>query len=242
MTTWSHYCASLSTTHPSRRNPSRLPRKRPGPEGGKRDVNRRETARRLADAALALFLAEGTAAVTIDQIAARTQIAKGSFYRYARDKADVVEQIMTPVVDQVTVALDRCEQALHRARPETLAAIYLQLAADLSAVVAQHAPRVVLYLQEVRAPAGPARRAIHALSEHLTTRAIALTELARGHGLIRDLDPVITALAVIGAIDAVLFAYLRRRRVAAADASAVIAELVALVLRGIRGEPAVRSV
>jgi len=237
MTIWSHYSASLSTTHPRRRNPSRLPRKRPGPAGGKRDVNRRETAGRLADAALGLFLAEGTAAVTIDQIAVHAKIAKGSFYRYARDKADVVEQIMAPVVEQVTVALDRCEHALHRARPDTLAATYLQLAADLSIVVAQHAPRVLLYLQEVRAPAGPARRAIHALAEQLTTRAIALTELARDHGLIRAVDPAISALAVIGAVDAVLFAYLRRPRLPSADAPMVISELVAIVLRGIRGEP-----
>jgi len=189
---------------------------------------------RLADAALGLFLAEGTAAVSIDQIVDQAGIAKGSFYRYARDKADLVEQIMAPVVEQVTAALDRCAQALARARRDTLAATYLQLATDLSVVVAQHAPRVLLYLQEVRAPAGSARRAIHALSEQLTTRTIALTESARDHGLLRDVDPAISALTVLGAVDAILFRYLRGR-LPAGNVPTVIAELVAIVLRGIRG-------
>jgi AcrR family transcriptional regulator len=225
----------VSTRNPPRPKQARLPRKRPGPEGGKRDLNRRETVQRLTDAALALFLADGTAAVTIDQIVDQAKIAKGSFYRYARDKADLVEQIMTPVGDQVTVALDRCEQALHRAQRDTLAAIYLKLAADLSLVVAQHAPRVLLYLQEARAPAGPERRAIHAISDELTSRAIKLTEIARDHGLIRNVDPAVSALAVLGAIDAILFAHLRRRRVSMNDAPAVIAELVTIVLGGIRG-------
>ncbi|MEO7097110.1 MAG: helix-turn-helix domain-containing protein, partial [Polyangiales bacterium] len=135
MTTWSHHNHTVAS-----------PKKRPGPEGGKRDLNRRETVQRLHDAALGLFLAEGTAAVTIDQIVERAEIAKGSFYRYARDKADLVEQIMTPVGEQVTAALERCEQALRRAQPDTLIATYLQLAAELSTVITLHAPRVLLYL------------------------------------------------------------------------------------------------
>lgn len=224
MTTWSHYSDRVAST-----------KKRPGPEGGKRDLNRRQTIQRLHDAALGLFLAEGAAAVTIDQIALRAEIAKGSFYRYAKDKADLVEQIMTPVGDKVIAALERCEQGLHRAQRETLAATYLALAAELSTVVAQHAPRVLLYLQEMRAPAAPERRAIHALAEELTTRAITLTNIAREHGLIRKVDARVSALTVIGAIDTILFEHLRRRRVAADNVPAVVSELVTIVLGGIRG-------
>ncbi len=225
----------MASPKSQRRNPSRLPRKRPGPEGGKRDLNRRETVQRLHDAALGLFLAEGTAAVTIDQIVDRAGIAKGSFYRYARDKADLVEQIMLPVGEEVIAALERCEQALHRAQRDTLAATYLSLAAELSTVVANHSPRVLLYLQEMRAPAAPERRSIHVLAEELTSRAITLTNLARDHGLIRNVDARVSALTVLGAIDTILFDHLRRRRVSADNAPAVIGELVTIVLGGIRG-------
>jgi len=224
MTTWSHYSFAVASQ-----------KKRPGPEGGKRDLNRRQTVQRLHDAALGLFLAEGTAAVTIDQLVERAEIAKGSFYRYARDKADLVEQIMTPVGEKVIAALERCEQALHRAQRDTLAATYLALATELSTVVAQHAPRVLLYLQEMRAPAAPERRSIHALAEELTTRAVTLTNIARDHGLIRKVDARVSALTVLGAIDTILFEHLRRRRVATDNVPAVIGELVTIVLGGIRG-------
>jgi AcrR family transcriptional regulator len=215
------------------RNRSILPRKRPGPRGGKRDRNRRENAERLTDAALDRFLAQGTEAVTIEELAGAAAMAKGSFYRYARDKAHLVEQIMAPVVDEVATALDRCEQGLRQARRDTLAALYTQLALDLALVVERHARRVLLYLQEVRASPGPARRAIHALADELTRRAIRLTEIARDHGLIRAVDPEIAALAVVGAIDAILFAHLRARPAPSSTTPAVISELVAIVLRGI---------
>lgn len=213
----------------------RLPRKRPGPEGGKRDRNRRANQQLLVDAALGLMLANGTASVTIDQIVERAGMAKGSFYRYAADKEDLVAQILMPVIAEATAALDRCEQQLRARRRDDIAAIYLMLARDLSQVVARHAPRVLLYLQEARAPQGAVAPAIQHLADALTSRTIALTEIARDHGLIRPVDPEISALAVLGAVEAILFAHLRRRRAPRAAIPQVTAELVDIVLRGIRG-------
>lgn len=213
----------------------RLPRKRPGPAGGKRDLNRRANQQRLLEAALELMLAQGTAAVTIDQIVERAGMAKGSFYRYAADKNDVVAQLLAPVTADVKAALDRCEQQLRVGRRDDIAAIYLALARDLTQVVARYAPRVLLYLQEARTPQGSAPPAVQHLADELTSRTIALTEIARDHGLIRAVDPEISALAVLGAVDAILFAHLRKRRAPRATIPAITAELVDIVLRGIRG-------
>jgi hypothetical protein len=93
---------------------------------------------------------------------------------------------------------------------------------------------VLLYLQEARAPASASPRAIYELADQLTSRTIALTEIARDHGLIRPVDPEISALAVLGAVDAILFAHLRRRRAPSAEVPRITAELVEFVLRGIR--------
>lgn len=224
----------MSRTQIAAPKSSRLPRKRPGPVGGVRDRNRRANQQRLADAALALFLAHGTAQVTIDQIVERAGMAKGSFYRYAADKPDLVAQILAPVIAETTAALDRCERDLGSAR-RALAAIYLDLARALSEVVVRHAPRVLLYLQEARAPEQAAPPAVQALADQLASRTIALTEIARDHGLIRPVDPEVSALAVLGAIDAILFAHLRRRRAPRAEVPRITAELVDIVLRGIRG-------
>ncbi len=225
----------MASPRRARAKSPRLPKKRPGPAGGKRDLNRRENQQRLLDAALGLMLAHGTAAVTIDQIVEKAAMAKGSFYRYAADKEDVVEQILAPVIGEVTAALDRCEHQLRTGRPEDIAAIYLVLARELSQVVARYATRVLLYLQEARAPQRAAPPAIQQLADTLTSRTIALTEIARDHGLIRAVDPQISALTVLGAIDAILFANLRQRRAPNAAPPQVIAELVDIVLRGIRG-------
>jgi len=223
MTEWSHYSGRVSS-----------PKIRPGPEGGKRDRNRRETVRRLADVALKLFLADGTEAVSIDQIVLAADMAKGSFYRYAHDKADLVEQIMSPVMDEVIVALDRCERALDHAQRDSLATVYFQLATELSVIVARHPRHVLLYLQEVRAPSTPARRTFHVLADRLMARTVELTRIARDHDLIRDVDPELAALNVLGVVDTLLFAYLRKRRAPSGEIPKIIVELVDVVLRGIR--------
>jgi AcrR family transcriptional regulator len=214
-----------SRNHPK----SRL--QRPGPAGGVRDRNRRDNLRRLSDAALELFLSDGTAAVTIDQIVGRADMAKGSFYRYVASKAELVEHILAPVADEVARALARCERALHEARATELAPIYMRLALELAEVVSRHGPRVLLYLQEVRAPPGGARAAFHALAEQLEVRAVALTETAIAHGLIRDVHPRVVALTVVGAVDTLLYAHLRGRL--PIDVQTIMSELVTLVLRGV---------
>jgi hypothetical protein len=129
---------------------------------------------------------------------------------------------------------------LHAARPgneAALDAIYLRLALELAQLVAAHPTRVLLYLQEARSPRGGARGSIHALADQLTARAITLTEVARDHHLIRDVDPRVVALSVIGAIDGILFASLRgaaRDGLSTTAAAAIVAELVAIVLHGVR--------
>ncbi len=197
-----------------------------------RDRNRQDTLRRIADAGLALFLAEGTAAVSVDEIVARAGIAKGSFYRYVADKAALVGVIIGGVADEVLQALDRCAEALVLAQRDRLAAIYLQLALELSLTVGREPARVLLYLQEARAPRGGARTAVHAFADQLLARTVALTEIARAHRLIRPVEPRIAALTVIGATDAVLFAHLRGRRTQL-EAAVIMRELVSIIVDGI---------
>ncbi|MBP9205292.1 MAG: TetR/AcrR family transcriptional regulator [Kofleriaceae bacterium] len=215
------------------------PALRPGPAGGARDRNRRANAARLGEAGLALFLEHGVAAVTIEQIAARAGMAKGSFYRYAADKADLVGQIMAPVIADTVAALDACAAGLRTIAPAQRSALlmtYLEVARALATVVTRDPPRVLLYLQEARAPRATAAPALAALATELEARTVELTRLAHAHGLIRAVDPDLTAQAVLGTVEAVLFAHLRRRRIPAAAVARVTTELVDLVVRGIGAE------
>lgn len=54
----------------------------PSDTGSRRDRRRRETADRLGSAAMALFEAQGYEAVTMEQIAAAADVAKGTLYNY----------------------------------------------------------------------------------------------------------------------------------------------------------------
>src|SRR5688500_8043688 len=91
------------------------PKKRPGPEGGKRDENRKKRSADLQKAALALFLARGIESVTIDEIMDRSKMAKGSFYRYFADKEDLVESLFLAVRGRVVDAFASAESELRAA-------------------------------------------------------------------------------------------------------------------------------
>lgn len=214
--------------------PPRVPAQRPGRTGGKRDANRRERIRQLCDAALPLMLAEGVTRVTIDQIVDAAGVAKGSFYRYFTDKEELVATIFQPLAEQLAAALDACERAvLATGSPAEVSAAYLELARAGAALVAEHPDALLLFLQEARGPAVDARRPIRAFADQLADRATELSDLARRHGLLRDSDPRIGSLIVLGAIERLLFEHFTRGGFGD-DPARVYTLLISIMLDGVR--------
>ncbi|MBT9560519.1 MAG: TetR/AcrR family transcriptional regulator [Myxococcales bacterium] len=208
------------------------PEKRPGPVGGKRDENRRLRAAELQDAALGLMLERGLLVVTVDDITSRAGVAKGSFYRYFDSKEHLIERLFAPLHDRLDVVLAAAEVevggALHE--PELLAA-YRQLAARLQDAFIAHPREVLLYLQEARGPAQGDRRPVGLLEHRVSRAAIDLTRRAHEHGLLRAVDPLVSALAVVGAAERLLYEFLTRGTGAApAD---VAQALVTLIMDGL---------
>ena len=102
-----------------------------------RDATRKARTAALATAALRLFLDRGVEAVTIDEIASRAGLAKGTFYTYFRDKGDVVEALLAPVAATIRGAFDRCEATLREAHdPAGLMGAYQDLAGSLADALA----------------------------------------------------------------------------------------------------------
>jgi AcrR family transcriptional regulator len=211
----------------------RSPTERPGPPGGKRDVNRKQRTQAIAEASLALFLEHGVEGVTIDDIARAASIAKGSFYRYFADKTELVAALFDPMSRLVRDAMKRCEHELETADDRgSLVAAYQGLAQRLIAVALGHVDVARLYLQESRAPGQPARAPIRALALDLENGAIRLTEVAVEKGLLRIPDPRISAIAVVGAIEQLALAFVGGRL--DAPAPEVAMQLIDLVLEGLR--------
>jgi AcrR family transcriptional regulator len=213
--------------------PGLVPRQRPGPAGGKRDENRRRQTAALAAAGLRLFLRHGVEAVTVEQIVDEAGVAKGSFYRYFGDKADLIEALFAPLAGEVRAAFARCERALGEAGPgESLSAAYQALAFDLTRLTVENPDVTRLYLQEARGPAGGARAPIARLAEEILDGATRLAEVASRHGLVRPVGARLSAVAVVGAVDLLV-----ARGLAGDDLgppAEVPGRLIALVLDGVR--------
>jgi AcrR family transcriptional regulator len=208
-------------------------KKRPGAVGGKRQENRLQKTQTLTAAALSLFLEHGIEGVAIDDIIARAGMAKGNFYRYFADKRALVEALITPVRAAVLGVLTRCEQALAAARDDgELVAAYQAAALEIAGVVLAELDVVRLYVQESRAANVGARAPICALAGELADWSYALTLAAESHGLLRHVNARVTAVAVLGAVERLIFEALRG---APADTPAAVGEaLIAMVLDGLR--------
>lgn len=188
----------------------KVPGKRPGKAGGKRDENRRRRAETLARAALDLFLERGIEDVTIDEIAERAGTAKGNFYRYYDDKTHLVEALLAPVAAMVRKAMRSCVVDLGRAKtPADASEAYTKLAANLGMVALEHRDVARLYLQEHRGPSTEARMALRKLEADLTKGAFRLSQAAVEHRIVEVEDPRISALALLGAVEHLALVMLR---------------------------------
>lgn len=222
-----------SAKPPGAPEPRHVAKDRPGPAGGKRDRNRRERTRILCEAALELFVAHGIEAVTIDQIAAKAGVAKGSFYRYFSDKTDMVEALLSTMAPELRAAMDGCADALAAARtPDQLNAAYGQMGMSLAMTVLSKPQLTLMYLQEARSPAVGARRPVRALADEIAQRAIELTEIARAHGMLRPVNPKVSALTVIGAIEQLVFNLLSGQPIG--EPAEVAQSLISVMLDGLR--------
>ena len=217
--------------------PPRLPLHRPGPAGGARDANRRARLGQIGEAALTLFLEQGIPAVSIDQIVERAGVAKGSFYRYFRDKEELVGALLEPLAAAINQAFTDCRSALSRAvTAEEVSASYLDLARQVATAIATHPRAALLYLQEARGPATGARVPLRRLADEMADRAEQLSRHACDHGLLRPFEPRVQALVVLGAVERLLYEFLSGRRIAARP-EAVSAMVVSIILDGVRQRP-----
>ncbi|NLE49368.1 MAG: TetR/AcrR family transcriptional regulator [Sandaracinaceae bacterium] len=211
---------------------TKIPKERPGPEGGKRDRNRRERSAALINAGLDLFLEFGIEQTSIDDIAKNASMAKGNFYRYFDDKASLVELIIAPLAQELRLAFHRCEEKLRAANtPEALAAAYSELSLTFGILSAQRPKALRLYLQEKRAPQSPSRGAIHRLASEIEESAMRLSRYAVEGGLVRVGDHRVGVLFVIGAAEQLTLS--RLNGAIDADDATVVRVVVQMMLEGI---------
>jgi AcrR family transcriptional regulator len=243
MTMWSSYSReSLTMSRKIADTPTRahdvpaLPPERPGKVGGKRDLNRKAKITALKNAALTRFLELGIEGTTIAEITGDARVAKGSFYRYFKDKSDLVKHLVHPLGEHLNAEFEHIEHALTSATGnDAILAVYTHLGHRLKALTLSNLPLVRLYLQEGRMPKTAARAPVHALEKQITDTVVQLTGQAHAHGLWRPFPHTLSGLAVIGAVERVLLGVLRGENFE--DLAHVPQSLASLVLDGLRSRP-----
>jgi len=224
---------SSKTTSPTGPQPRHVPDKRPGQKGGKRDENRKKRVRGLCEASLTLMLAKGIESVTVDEIVREAGVAKGSFYRYFKDKSELVDTLFQPLSDQLLTALREADTSIANAASDTtLMMAYAGIAQKTQGVLATYPREILLYLQECRAPRTEARAAVRDLADEVAAMALTLTDTARERGLLKPVASRVSALTVVGAVEKMLFEVLSGGDLGAPPQQ-VATTLITLIMKGL---------
>ncbi len=220
---------------PAHGSPER-PSLRPGPAGGVRDQNRQEKIKIIQDAAVSMFLQKGIEATTIDHITREAGVAKGSFYRYFKDKEHLVRSLLDPLIADLERAFHHCRDQLSTTHTaERMMAVYGDLGADLTALLLERSHVVKIYLLESRGPNTGARKPVCEAAALITAHAIELTHVAHQHGLLRPFPPAISARTVVGAAERLLLAVFEGEEIG--DILQAPDALASLILHGLLKTP-----
>lgn len=175
---------------------------------GRREAKKQEKRERLEAEGLRLFLDQGYDRTSIEQIAAASDVARGTFYLYFPEKLALFEALTDRWFVEVLAAMDAGLVAIDAAASgPALRAVYDELGLKLAFIALEHGEAVLLSLTELRRK-GEAGEALRRRERALLAAVVRLTERARDQGLIRVEEPVLTSLIIYGAIEKLLYAVL----------------------------------
>ena len=175
---------------------------------GKREENKKRITKTILSNALDLFVEHGFQGCTIDDIVKRSDIARGTFYLYFPDKLTVfetlTEKMYQPIVQILTSTLEdlkanRDSHFSHQIR-------YIRTAIELAIFIETQKKSLPLHFRELWA-AGPQGIAIRSWRNKIESLAEALIESSIEYSIIRPVPTKMTAFAVVGAIERVIWGW-----------------------------------
>ena len=210
-----------------------MPEQRPGPAGGKRDLNRKRRITDLCRAGADLMLSKGVERVTIDEICKAAGIAKGGFYRYFKGKTELVEAIVEPMVLGLRAALNASEGHIRAAEDfDGVQQAYSDLAMKVAPLLLSEHRALRLYLAECNAPRIGARAPLRAWSDEAGEIAARLAAVAMEKDEARSLLAPVVGRVLVGAVERLAFDLLNQDL--QLDPAEVAATVVTLFLDGLR--------
>lgn len=166
---------------------------------GRREQNKARKHQALLQAGLELFLEQGAASTSVEQLASRAGMARGTFYLYFDGKDALFDAVIDQLFDPLMQVLATVEDELRAAEtPEACFAVYQSMAARIVVVGLTWKDVVLLVFQEMRGQSVPGlRERERALIKQITT----MTRLAMDRGLVREGDARLASLVILGGIE-----------------------------------------
>ncbi|MFK7929003.1 MAG: TetR/AcrR family transcriptional regulator [Myxococcota bacterium] len=170
---------------------------------GRREANKQKKRSDLLSAGQTAFLEQGYHGTSVEQIAASAGVARGTFYLYFDGKEALFESVVDGFFVPLMQVFDQVEAALATAlSPAECLAVYQQMGVSIAVVGLSQKDTVLLIFREMRSPNVPALRAREL---RLVQRITALTQLAMDRRLVRQGDPRLSSLIILGGIERLYF-------------------------------------
>jgi TetR/AcrR family transcriptional regulator, cholesterol catabolism regulator len=179
----------------------------------------------ILTAAAEVFYEKGYEAATLQEIADRVGILKGSIYYYIKTKGDLLDSLLLEVHNEGLEMIRECAA--------TEGSIFDKLAAMMRGHIdymSRNQSKTSVYLHELKA-IGPEHRDRLFRSHDVRDEFLALIKLGQENGLVaKNLDPKLTAQTMLGWINSLYQWYAPNRRM---NTQVIADHFIFIMLRGI---------
>lgn len=188
----------------------------------------------ILEAATEVFYEKGYEAATLQDIADRVGILKGSIYYYIKAKSDLLDHLLAEVHSEGLAMIRECAA--------TEGSVLDKLAAMMRGHIAYlilHRSKASVYLHELKALGSDHRKRLFE-SHDFRDEFLALLKQGREEGLIADsLDPKLTAQTMLGWLNSLYQWYTPRRQI---EAKAITDHFIFIMLRGIATQKGLKQI
>lgn len=199
---------------------------------GLREEKRAARRAAILDAGRELMLEQGYERCSVEQIAAACGIARGTFYLYFPDKRALLSALLETLYGPLVETLRQQADVLAGAQDEDqLRQRFVVMSVALAGTLEAAKPLLPLHFSCSRAAGFPGQESARWTGE-LEGLAVGILELSQERGLVRPHNSVASALAIVGAAERLLWAFMQDDP--RLDGQGVVLELAGLFYAGIQ--------
>ncbi|MCB9794997.1 MAG: TetR/AcrR family transcriptional regulator [Alphaproteobacteria bacterium] len=198
---------------------------------GVREAKKEARRAAIEEEGLKLFLEEGFDRSSVERIASAVGMARGTFYLYFEDKLTLFEALLARLYSPIVGVLEEASASLRGSgSAHEQQFIYLRMAGEIAMLGPTLRPLLMLHFREARS-AGPAGDAVRRWLRRIEDLAVRILSDASGRGFIKISDVNTVAMAIVGAVERLTWAWLTEDERLDRDMAAM--ELSSVFFKGI---------